>query len=184
MERIRSFIAIEIPEKIRDKIMEFVGKFQQQDYDVRWVKYENLHLTLCFLGNVSKDFLHKATDKLSAIVTTQKSFELSLKNFGAFPSLRSPRVIWIGVEKGGNELIDLQAKIESTMAEIGYKPEERRFHPHLTIGRVKKRIDNDIIFTTQYNSGVFLVNSITLFKSILTPDGPIYEKIHEFPFKS
>ncbi|MCX7786041.1 MAG: RNA 2',3'-cyclic phosphodiesterase, partial [candidate division WOR-3 bacterium] len=134
METIRSFIAIEIPKKIRQEIMKFVDEFQQQNLAVRWVKYENLHLTLCFLGNVTKVFLHKVADKLSAIAGAQKSFELSLKNFGAFPSQRSPRIIWVGVEKGSSELIDLQAKVESTLAEIGYKPEERRFHPHLTVG--------------------------------------------------
>ncbi|MCX7785459.1 MAG: RNA 2',3'-cyclic phosphodiesterase, partial [candidate division WOR-3 bacterium] len=75
------------------------------------------------------------------------------------------------------------AKVESTLAEIGYKPEERRFHPHLTVGRIKERIDGNKIFTTQYKSEVFLVNSIILFKSTLMPEGPIYEKLQEFSFK-
>ncbi len=184
MEKIRSFIAIEIPGNIRHEVIKFINEFQQQDYDVRWVKFENLHLTLCFLGNVTKDFLQKVAEKLSIIVHTQKAFHLSLKNFGAFPNQRSPRVLWIGVEKGANDLIDLQAKIESTLAEIGYKPEERHFHPHLTIGRVKEKIDAGQIFNTQYKSETFLVKSVILFKSTLTPDGAIYEKLNEFSFKA
>jgi len=182
MEKIRSFISVEIPEKVRSEITRMLNKFSQEDSGARWVKHDNLHITLIFLGEVTKDFLENAEHELMTIAKIQKSFEMSLKNLGAFPSQRLPRIIWIGVERGEAEIIDLQSKIESAFTKIGYKPEERKFHPHLTIGRVKFRFDNPKIFEVDYKSGIFPVKSVVLFKSTLAPQGPIYEKINEFSF--
>lgn len=182
MEIIRSFIAVEIPDKTRTEITKMLDTFAKQDTGARWIKQDNLHITLIFLGEVSQEFLHNAQTELTSVAKNQKSFEMSLKNIGAFPSQRAPRIIWIGVDKGSDELIDLQSKIESSLTKIGYKPETRKFHPHLTIGRVKFRFNNPKIFETNYQSETFAVKSVVLFKSTLMPQGPIYEKIKEFNF--
>lgn len=182
MEIIRSFIAIEIPGRVRSEITRLMNKFAQEDRSVRWVKYDNLHITLLFLGDVTEAFLKKAENEIAQIAKQQKSFEISLYNIGAFPNPGSPRIIWIGVKDGNKEIIDLESKIETAFTNIGHKPEERKFHPHLTIGRVKFRFNNPKIFETNYKSDIFPVKSVILFKSTLKLDGPVYEKLNEFNF--
>ncbi len=183
MQTIRSFIAVETPESVRSEITKMITTFAKDDFSVKWVKHENLHITLLFLGDVYTDFVQQGVDTLSGIALTQKSFELSLKNIGAFPSQHSPRVIWIGVDVGKEELISLQEKIETAFTTIGYKPEKRKFHPHLTIGRARERMRYaEKVLNSQYESKSFLIKSLVFFKSTLSPQGPIYEKIKEFYF--
>jgi len=180
---IRSFIAIEVPKDTRDGISKVIADFKRSDCPVRWVAIENMHLTLIFLGETEEDFLNKVKEQLTLVAKSGKPFEVNLNGFGAFPSQRSPRVIWVGVDKGKNEAVELQAKVEKSLVTIGYKPEDRKFHPHLTVGRVKGVIkDPAKIFETNYTSRDFLVKSIVLFKSTLRPEGPIYEKLQEFNF--
>ncbi|MEO0076828.1 MAG: RNA 2',3'-cyclic phosphodiesterase [candidate division WOR-3 bacterium] len=183
LQKIRAFIAVEIPQKVRTEICQLIDRFAQTGQSVKWVKPENLHITLLFLGDIDQNFLQQSIEQLTGIAKSEKGFKMSLKNFGAFPSQRMPRVVWIGVDQGAQALIDLQAKIEAAFTTIGYKPEERKFHPHLTIGRVRERMSNaEQVFNTRYQSEVFTINSLVLFKSTLTPQGPIYEKIKEFYF--
>jgi 2'-5' RNA ligase len=180
---IRSFIAVEIPKEIRDGIGNVINDFRQSGFPIRWVAIENMHLTLIFLGEVEENFLNKVKEQLILAVKNAKLFEANLTGLGAFPSQRSPRVIWVGMDKGKNEAIDLQAMVEKPLVTIGYKPEDRKFHPHLTIGRVKGAVKEPAkIFETKYISRNFPVKSIVLFKSTLRPQGPIYEKIQEFNF--
>lgn len=181
-EKIRSFIAIEIPYDIRMNISNQVKLLSKDDFSVRWVDKDNLHITLLFLGDVDYDFINKGIEILSTITKSQQKFKISLQNFGAFPSIKQPRIIWIGIKDGVNDLITLQSKIENNFVKIGYKSELKKYHPHLTIGRVKFRFTNQKIFETQYQSENFVVESVSLFKSDLTPKGPIYSKINDFVF--
>jgi RNA 2',3'-cyclic 3'-phosphodiesterase len=181
---IRSFIAVETPKDVRDGISALQANLKPAaGSSVRWVANDNLHLTLIFLGEVEENFLNKVKEQLTSAVKTVKSFEANLNGIGAFPSQRSPRIIWIGMDKGKDEAIDLQATVEKPLITIGYKPEDRKFHPHLTVGRVKGVIkDPAKIFETNYTSRNFPVKSIVLFKSTLRPEGPVYEKLQEFNF--
>ena len=118
---------------------------------------------------------------LKGVGKAHKRFELSLKGIGAFPNERSPRIIWIGVERGREEIIKLQEGIEESLSTLGFKREERKFHPHLTIARVKGRADFKELLGVPYKSRVFLTDSLVLFKSTLTPKGPIYGELEKFP---
>jgi len=182
---IRSFIAVEIPKDVRDEISGLQTNLKSSaGSSVRWVANDNLHLTLIFLGEVEDNFLNKVKEQLALAVKTVKAFEAILNGLGAFPSQRSPRIIWIGMDKGNDETSSLQSKVEKQLVTIGYKPEERKFHSHLTIGRAKGIIKEPAkIFETQYTSRNFPVKSIVLFKSTLRPQGPIYEKLQEFNFE-
>lgn len=183
----RSFIAIEVPEDIRERVATLNSEFRIPNSEfIKWVNKENLHLTLIFLGEVKEDFLEKVKVRLSEITSQKSPFYLSLKGLGAFPNIRNPRVIWIGVKKGDEEIEAIQGEIEKELTKIGYQPEPRKFHPHLTIGRVKSFGANKILsefFEKDYQSRDFLVESVVLFKSTLTPQGPIYEKLQESLFK-
>ena len=182
MVKIRSFIAIEIPDKIKTEINIMINQFAKQDFSVQWVKYNNLHITLLFLGEVDQEFIDKSQKELAIIAGNEKPFEMSLSGIGAFPDLRQPRVIWIGVQKGAEQMINLQGNVKNSFSRLGYKQESRKFHPHLTIGRVKFRFTNPKVFEKKYTSESFLVQSVVLFKSILEYSGPIYEKLGEHKF--
>lgn len=181
---IRSFIAIEIPREIRNKITGMIGEWDREGYPVRWVKEDNLHLTLKFLGEIKEEVVFDVSSKLKSISLRFSPFEFSLKGLGAFPTPKSPRVLWIGIAKGREGVKSLQEVVENELALVGLKPETREFSPHLTIGRAKAKFDPKSILATQYESPVFLVRALALFKSTLTPQGPIYEKLEEFPLSA
>lgn len=178
---IRCFVAIELPRVLRAQIAHLIEEFEKGDYPVRWVSEENLHLTLKFLGEIPTKLVEDVVKRLETIGEELTPFSLSLKGVGGFPTHRSPRVIWLGVGEGEAQLREIQRRVEEALFEIGCKPEDRRFHPHLTIGRTKGKADFEAIFKTQYHSKEFKVDSLTLFKSTLTPSGPIYEPIKRFP---
>lgn len=142
---------------------------------------ENLHLTLKFLGEVKEERIKEISKILRELSRRFKKFEFSLKNIGAFPDKHSPRVIWVGAEEGREEMIELQKEIEEELVSLGFKKEARGFHPHLTIARVKRKADFKELFRVAYKSRVFLIEGLVLFKSTLTPKGPIYEKVEKFP---
>jgi len=179
---IRSFIAIEIPAAIRQAIGRMITEWDQAQYPVRWVKADNLHLTLKFLGEISEPVLNRVSQKIKSISERFAPFRFSLQELGCFPSPKSPRVIWIGAAEGKKEVTSLQQIIEQELALIGLKPEAREFSPHLTLGRANARFDPQNILATRYESSSFSVESLVLFKSTLTPGGPIYDKLQEFPF--
>lgn len=182
MEKIRAFVAVEIPAKIRIEISALFKTFARQDFSIKWVEQNNLHITMLFLGDVNLDFIKTAQNELSKLVNNQHPFSMSLHKIGAFPDQKQPRIIWIGVDNGANQLVNLQSNLQNTFMQIGFKPETRKFHPHLTIGRVKFRFTNPKVFETDYQSESFSVNSVVLFKSTLLPNGPIYEKLGEYHF--
>ncbi len=177
---IRSFIAIEIPKKVREEIGKIISEYEDK-IPCRWVDKKNLHITLIFLGEVTEKFLQDVKKELARAVMGEKGFQIRLGGFGAFPSPKNPRVLWIGIPEGGKEIERLQERILENLVKIGFKPEERRFHPHLTLGRAKGVIKDIDLFEKKYESEAIMINSIVLFKSTLTPEGPIYEKIEEYP---
>ncbi|MEO0102704.1 MAG: RNA 2',3'-cyclic phosphodiesterase [candidate division WOR-3 bacterium] len=178
---IRSFIAIPLPKEVREEIGKILKEYESKDF-CRWVAPENLHITLIFLGEISERFLREVQIEVAKVVEQRKGFSIKLGGFGAFPSVKNPRVLWIGVSSGGKEVEELQGSLVDNLARIGFKPEERKFHPHLTIGRVKGIMKEIDLWERKYESEAVPVNSIVLFKSTLTPNGPIYEKIEEYPF--
>lgn len=178
---IRCFVAIELPRDVRHRIAQLIDEFEKGDYPVRWVSEENLHLTLKFLGEIPAKLVADVVKRLETVREEFSLFSLSLKGIGGFPTQHSPRVIWLGVDQGKAQLLQIQRRVEEALLEIGCKPEERTFHPHLTIGRVKGRADFEALFKVQYHSKEFRVDALTLFKSTLTPSGPIYERIGKFP---
>lgn len=183
----RSFIAIEFPQDIKKELSALIGTLKDSGADVKWVETVNLHLTLKFLGDVDLERLKQIKKMLDGLCERKESFSLSLSDIGCFPSVRSPRVIWVGIDKGGDELKSLTAELEPELKAIGFRLEERPFHPHLTIGRVRtsKNIDmlkKKIEKTAFSSSHPVVIDRITLFSSELTPKGPIYTPVHTIQF--
>ena len=178
-ETIRTFIAIELNEEIHGELSSLQSDLKKSEADVKWVAPESIHLTLKFLGNIDEEKIKKTQNILSDIVKNFKPFFLSLKDIGAFPKLNYPRVIWVGVDEGKPKVSKLAKELEDRLEKIGISKEEKEFHPHITLGRVKspKNRENlkNIIETTKFEPKSKIdVNRLILFKSQLTPQGPIY----------
>ncbi len=179
----RAFIAIEITKEIQETLSKLQAELKTAPADAKWVEPENIHLTLKFLGEVEEQKIPRIIQSLKEVSRIFKPFMMELKNIGGFPTIQSPRVIWVGIEKGKEGLHELAASIEDTLVKLKFPKETRKFSSHLTIGRVKyikdKKSFSQILSKAQFSPLPQEVKSITLFKSTLTPHGPIYEKLSE-----
>ena len=179
----RTFIAVELPENIKKKIGELQAPLKRTNAFVSWVKPENIHITLKFLGEVPEEKINEVFSATEAALKETKKFKMNLKEMGAFPDFRRPRVIWIGTGKGGEELSNMATKIEEEMEKIGSPKENRKFSPHFTIGRVKsqKNIEKlmEKVKITDFETEDIEVNEVTVMKSQLHPAGAIYTPLRK-----
>lgn len=192
MTVIRAFIAIDLTPEIRQRIDQIAGEFQKRlaGVPVRWVPADNIHLTLKFLGDVSLTNLEMLQKILQTEAANHHPFEFSAGGVGAFPGVKHPRVIWIGVEAPG-DLGNLQHGIETAMARLGYAREERPFSAHLTLGRVSRNINSrdlqaigNVIETSKVGFlGVAHTDLVHLFRSDLKPGGAVYTRIFSAALK-
>ena len=187
----RTFIAIEISAEIRATLAQAQSHLKYSGADVKWVEPGNIHLTLKFLGEINEEKCAKITAALDSIAKTIAPFEISLKDIGAFPKIDFPRVIWVGLDKGTRESIELAGKIDEALSKIGFAKETRPFAAHLTIGRVRSAKNKEALkekvekLQGQVASSRvqgYVVKSVIIFQSTLTPTGSIYTKLHEAPF--
>ena len=174
----RIFVAIEISKK---EIIKSIQKFQNRiDIEAKPVEPRNFHFTLQFLGEVSEKNIHKIIQSLHTIEFS--SFGVVLKGVGAFPKLKFPRVIWIGTDKdGGDMLIELSKKVEKALKPLGFIP-DKPFKPHITIFRIKKKVGDitkELRNQEMTDFGIQEISSIKLKKSELTSNGPIYSDLME-----
>ena len=178
----RIFIAIELEENLRNKLSELQAELKKSGADVKWVETKNLHLTLKFLGEISNEDIPKVEAAMDEICKDTKAFTIKLQGVGAFPKISYPRVIWVGIIAGEKSLIELAAKLDDRLEKENFKKEERPFSAHLTVGRSRSNL-NRIGLIEQLDKNKnweglqTQVDKITLFKSTLTPKGPIYEPI-------
>lgn len=185
MNTIRAFIAVELPEAVRQFLYETALSLADRvpAGAVRWVKPGAMHLTLHFLGDTPVDKLPALSAGLDSVVRSRPSFGLQLGELGCFPNPRRPRVIWAGVVGTGPALADLKRAVDEMLAPLGWAPEnDKPFQAHLTLGRVKH--SNQLI---QLPWGERLaprpvpVNAVYLIQSQLNPDGPVYTIRHKAP---
>lgn len=192
MSLLRTFIAVEIPLHIQKQIQQIIEPLRKElgSSLIRWVPVQNIHLTLKFLGDVSPASVDILTQMLHTEADTCPAFDMQISGLGSFPSLRRPRVLFIGIQAPA-ELEALYRGIESACARLGYESEKRDFHPHLTLGRVKQdasatdqqRIRRVLEGTKIDSLGTARVNSVHLFKSDLKPTGSVYTQIFSAPLK-
>jgi len=181
---IRSFLAIELPKPILKKIEEVQGDLRSTHADVRWVSPEKIHLTLKFFGNIEESRIDLILKSIEEPIRDTSPFSLNVHGIGAFPHLKNPRVIWMGLVDGKEDLASFQKQIEKQLEKIGFQPEDRPFHPHLTLGRMKSSQGKEELVgrMEKYREeefGDFQVERATLFKSNLRPTGPIHTPLKE-----
>ncbi len=178
-ETTRAFIAIELNEGIHSELASLQAILKKSNADVKWVAPDSIHLTLKFLGNIDAQKIKEIEKILNEVAAEVEPFVLTLKGVGAFPKLDYPRVIWVGVEGGAPQSEQLAKSLEERLEGIGIPREDREFHPHLTLGRVKSPKNKDklkeIIEATKFDAKSAVdVNHLTLFKSQLSREGSIY----------
>ncbi len=169
---------------ILNKIEEVQRDFKTSQADVRWVSPEKIHLTLKFFGNIEESRVESIIQSIEKPVHTTSLFPLKVRGVGAFPHLKNPRVIWMGLVDEKEILISLQKELETTLEKIGFQAEDRPFHPHLTLGRMKSNRGRDELVGRmekhrEEEFGDFQVERVVLFKSDLRPTGPIYTPLKE-----
>jgi len=182
----RTFIAIELPKEIKEYLARVQNKLKASGADVKWVEPANIHLTLKFLGEIDENIKTKVIASLSEIAAGRDSFIVGLSSIGAFPGIRSPRVIWAGLSLGDEDVKEIAKKIESDLEKIGLAKEDREFSSHITLGRTRSAKNRSELARmledppeTQQGPLEFYVSEITFFKSTLTPKGPVYEPLHK-----
>ncbi|AWV89021.1 RNA 2',3'-cyclic phosphodiesterase [Bradymonas sediminis] len=152
---------------------------------MRWTHPENIHLTLKFLGDTDDALVSRLSDTISGLVKPLFPFEVETKGLGFFPAPELPRIFWCGFAPESAEVLALlQQAIERDLGELGFEPNERAFHPHITLGRVKSRANpNFAKFAQKYENKSFgksYVKDFVLYESILTPKGPVYQVVERF----
>ena len=185
----RCFIAISLPEEIRRQLGEIQSKLKKFNADIGWTRPEGIHLTLKFLGEIGEEKIESIKSALQKITSQHKPFEIEIGGTGVFPDTRRPRVLWVGMTKGLEETTSLAEQVESKMEELGFPKEERKFNPHLTLGRVKSpknisQFTDTFLNTMKPNLGKIHVDHISLYQSVLKPTGAEYSVLFQSSLRS
>jgi 2'-5' RNA ligase len=176
-ESCRTFIAIELPVNVRAQIAQHIQGLRQLISDVRasWVREENLHLTLKFLGDVPVGDIQKLSIAAASVAAAVDPFSFSIVGCGTFPPHGQPKVLWIGIEDSSHNLISLQQHLEAECERIGFAREARQFHPHLTIARVRSPKGSRQLAQfhqdTDFPAQIVSVSEVVVFRSELRSEG-------------
>ncbi len=173
---------------MRTALSELQDELKKCGADVKWVRPESIHLTLKFLSDIKEKDVDSIAKLIEGTCKKHTVFNLEIKGTGVFPNMRSPRVIWIGVD-GTSSIIRIQKEIEDGMASLGFEKENRSFSPHLTLGRFRSLWGKEALMEKieTYKDGEFGsmdVNSISLMKSELSPAGAKYTRVAEIALRS
>jgi 2'-5' RNA ligase len=180
MARLRTFIGVDIGKAIRDRAVALQEKLGRLGTDVKWVEPENLHVTLLFLGEVDNREVPAVCRVVAQETQNHAPFAMTIEGAGCFPTPRRPRVLWIGAGQGAEELCALHDGLEPPLLELGcYRREERKYKPHVTLGRVRSdratdKLAAELTKQAGWQGGQTTVQEILVLSSELTPKGPVY----------
>jgi 2'-5' RNA ligase len=178
----RTFIAIDPSEEVKDNVSLAIKRLEKTNASVKWVKKENLHITLKFLGGVQEKDIKGLIGTVSGALKGFRSFEMEFEGAGVFPGGSSPRVVWVGAKEGAEKTKDLAQTIDAALSKMGFGKEEREFKSHLTIGRVRDRknlssLNIEIEKMKSEEFGRTVIDNVNIVKSTLSPKGPTYEVV-------
>jgi len=182
---LRLFVAIETIPEIREQLAEVQNVLRAAQADVRWESKEKLHVTLKFLGATGAVIVEPLTRELRAACATVAPPTIRYKDLGMFSSRGTPRIVWAGVDDNGGGVEKLFQKIEEVTVRYGFARESRKFHPHITLGRIKGRKNLRTLLssmeTITLESQPVELHEILLMKSNLQPNGSFYSTVASFP---
>lgn len=192
MEAVRVFIAVPVDIKTLRRVSDLQETLKKIDAGIRWVNPKNLHLTLLFLGDVMEDRLPDYYRVLERCALKVPNFHLSFQGLGSFPDVKRPRVLWVGVKKGKDEMTQLAQFIKISLWKAGFLEEKevkQKYSPHLTIGRVKSRknlpeLIQQVEEHKDFCTGPQKISEMQFMKSQLTRSGPIYTVVKKINLKN
>lgn len=181
----RSFFAVDLREKIKEKIAEKVRGLKRVNADLKIVKRENWHITLKFLGDIDQSQVRRIKKKLKRVVNQLKPFKISLKGGGVFPDLDYIKVIWVGLNKGSDKVKELNREINRVLEGMDVAESHHEYTPHITIaraksGRGKREIQGFVESLKDEKFGEQVIKKIKLKESILKGEGPKYSDLSIF----
>lgn len=189
-ETLRAFIAVPLPPAITQQLAEVQRRLKRgcPEQAVTWVRPENIHLTLFFLGDILPERQAPVEAALSVVARHARPLTFSVQGAGAFPNLNRPRVIWVGLQEPTGQLALLHRAVNEAMQNVGFQPEDRHFSPHLTLGRIRQRASREdaqavgeaIRRAEVGHLGDAPVEEMILFRSVLKSSGAEYTPLARF----
>ena len=178
--KFRAFIAVVLPDPLKEALREMQGRFSKIGGKVGWVRPAGMHVTLKFLGDVEEAMVPEIGGCMDRAFGGRKAFAVGIRGAGVFPDLRRPRVLWAGVHEGADELKEMAASLDPLLEEIGFPREKRPFRPHMTLGRIKVPADRERLAALidehrETEVGTMTVDGVHLVESRLRPDGAVYK---------
>jgi len=189
-QSVRAFVSIHIPAGVRERLQAVQAELERAfpESAVRWTPFEQLHLTLEFLGNVATGNLPPLEDALKQVTTSHRPFELSAGRVGAFSSIRNPRVIWAGIGGEVDAVKALQSDVKNSVRSFVAEQETRAFKPHVTLGRVRpvkardlRQVSDALAAAAERDFGSWRVGEFALMQSKLSPHGSEHSTLATFP---
>ena len=186
----RIFIALELPQSVRDRLGKLQGRLKGSGDRIRWVNSSHIHLTLKFLGEVKEENLEKVIRTARNVAAQFSVVKVKIGKIGAFPNFSSPRVIWVGIEEDKDKLEALATGLEEKLAQEGFVKSSRKWTPHLTLARVKvleerEKLKDLLLQYCKEAEGIEVkVKSLSVIKSMLSPQGSIYTVLARIPFQN
>jgi 2'-5' RNA ligase len=183
-ERIRSFIAFDMEnDAVLSKLSGLQKQLVETGADLKMVAPQNIHVTLRFLGDISLGMVERVYDVMKHVEFTP--FTVQLCGLGVFPSLNFPRVVWVGMTQGADQLKSIFGQLEPQIQSLGFPKDAYGFSPHLTIARVrsgrnKQQLAELVTKKASYDFGTINADCLRLKKSVLSPQGPTYSTLKEY----
>ena len=184
---VRTFIAVIIPDHIRQAIADFQGRLKSVGGDIRWVRPGSMHITLKFLGDVRESMINPVGDAVEKAIRGQAGFDITVSGTGCFPNIRRPKVLWVGIGEGANVLTGIVEGIESALEGLGFAREKRPYSAHLTLGRVRspQGVEKTVAAMQQniFSAGSYPADRVCVMKSELKPSGSVYSVLRSIQLK-
>jgi 2'-5' RNA ligase len=185
---IRTFVAIDVNAAVQARALQLIGRMRSPESHVNWVERKNLHLTLKFLGDVPTLEMAAVCRTLVKVAASIAPFEIAIEGAGAFPQVRRPRVVWLGVADGSEPLLALHQAIDEALRPLGHRGDSRPFKPHLTLGYVREGsamagLTSAIVKAADFDAGVTDVTEVVVMASHPDAGGPRYEVLARCPLK-
>ena len=181
---IRTFIALELPPSVISLLEKVQEDLKSMGLRAKWVRPENIHLTLKFLGNINPGDIDRIGEAMMDAAGDFKAIDLAAGGVGVFPGIKRPRVIWVGLGGQIQLLFAMQRMLEDNLAALKFNKEKRPFKGHLTLGRFRQTVEPNTIrqIMQEYanlSSEEFTTSRIILFKSDLKPTGAVYSQLRQ-----
>ncbi len=184
---VRLFVAVEIADKSAYQIDKLIAQLAATGADVKWVESGLFHITLKFLGDVDQTEIVSVCREIQKAVAKTDPFEIRALGAGAFPKIELPRTIWLGIDKGQEEITALFNAVEQASIKMGFVRENKPFVPHITLGRIRKPnaalkdLSEKIADFPRYDAGKSFISKVVVMASELTKRGPVYSVLAVCP---